>query len=232
MEIVLLTAVGVGFSTIFGGILGFIFKGIFEKSNHIIMSFASGVMLASSIFGLVIPALEYSVWVVLLGIFLGAFVIYIVGKITPSIEGFSKFGERNGILLFVLAIAIHNLPEGIATGVAFGTGDLGQALTVAVGIALQNIPEGMIIISPLLSLGFSKGKTFLIALFTGFSEILGTIIGYFTISLANSILPFALAFAGGCMLYVINDDMLKGEKSSPFSLLFGFCLIILFNALL
>lgn len=234
MKIVILTALGVGFSTILGGILGFIFKSSLQKFSSSIMGFANGVMLSASIFGLIIPALECSLCISILGIFFGAIVIFIVGKFVPNIDSFSSLSPDvgKGVLLFVIAIAIHNLPEGIATGVAFGSEDLGQALTVAIGIALQNLPEGMVIISPLLSLGFSKRKTFLIALFTGLSEIIGTFFGYFAIGISSAILPFFLAFAGGCMLYVINDDMLKGEKSSVFSLLFGFCLMIVFNALI
>ena len=97
-------------------------------------------------------------------------------------------------MLFVIAIAIHNFPEGIAAGVSFGTDNTTQVLTVAGGIALQNIPEGMVIISPMLASGMSKGRTFIIALLTGVVEVVGTLLGYFAVSVASVILPFALAF--------------------------------------
>ena len=100
------------------------------------------------------------------------------------------------VLLFVLAIAIHNLPEGIAAGVGFGSGNAAQAMLIAGGIALQNIPEGMVIIAPMLAAGMSHRRTFLIAVATGVVEVIGTLLGYFAVTVSTAILPFALAFAG------------------------------------
>ena len=141
-------------------------------------------------------------------------------------------------MLFVIAIAIHNLPEGIAAGVGFGMNDPVSALTIAGGIALQNIPEGMVIIAPLLSAGVSKGRTFLIAVVTGIIEVIGTLIGFFAVSLSYAILPFALAFAGGTMIYVVSDEMIPethahgSERGATYSLLAGFCLMLIFDVLL
>ena len=146
--------------------------------------------------------------------------------------------QLNKVLLFITAIAIHNLPEGIAAGVGFGTGNMTDAIVIAGGIALQNIPEGMVIIAPMLSAGISKGKTFLIALITGLVEVVGTFIGYFAVSLSSVILPFALAFAGGTMLYVISDEMIPEthaygcEGGATYALLVGFCLILASDVLL
>ena len=142
------------------------------------------------------------------------------------------------MLLFVIAIAIHNLPEGIAAGVSFGTGDVSQALTVAGGIALQNIPEGMVIITPMIASGMKPGRTFVIAMMTGVVEVIGTFIGYFAVSISAAILPFALAFAGGTMLYVISDEMIPEthahgvERAATYSLLAGFCVMLLFDVVL
>ena len=142
------------------------------------------------------------------------------------------------VLLFVTAIAIHNLPEGIAAGVSFGTGNNAEALLIAGGIALQNIPEGMVIIGPMLAAGVSPGRTFLCALATGLVEVVGTFLGYFAVSVASAILPFALAFAGGTMLYVISDEMIPethahgSERGATYSLLVGFCLMLVFDVLL
>ena len=102
----------------------------------------------------------------------------------------------NKVMLFVLAIAIHNLPEGLAAGVGVGAGDMGNALTIACGIALQNIPEGMVIISPMILSGVSRGRTFAIALTTGLVEVLGVFIGFFAAGISSAVLPFCLAFAG------------------------------------
>ena len=147
-------------------------------------------------------------------------------------EGLSK------VLLFVTAIAIHNLPEGIAAGVGFGSGDTTQALIIAGGIALQNIPEGMVIIGPMLATGVSPRKTFVCAMITGLVEVVGTLIGYFAVSVASAILPFALAFAGGTMLYVISDEMIPethahgSERGATYALLVGFCVMLVTDVLL
>ena len=142
------------------------------------------------------------------------------------------------VLLFVSAIAIHNLPEGIAAGVGFGSGDTAQALIIAGGIALQNIPEGMVIIGPMLAAGVKPKRTFLIAMMTGLVEVVGTLIGYFAVSVASFVLPFALAFAGGTMLYVISDEMIPethahgSERGATYALLIGFCLMMTVDVLL
>ena len=142
------------------------------------------------------------------------------------------------MLLFVLAIAIHNLPEGIAAGVGFGTGNITDALVIAGGIALQNIPEGMVIIAPMLAAGMSHRRTFIIAIITGVVEVVGTLLGYFAVSVSTAILPFALAFAGGTMLYVISDEMIPethadgNKRGVTYSLLIGFCLMLVLDILL
>ena len=251
MKIVLLTALGVGGATIIGALLGFIFKKSTHKFSDIVLSFASGVMLAAAVMGLIIPSLEYGGKLGLIttvaGVFTGAICVNLIDKLVPHLHKLSgtdgedhpqKQEKLNKILLFVIAIAIHNLPEGIAAGVGFGTGDTSQALTIAGGIALQNIPEGMVIIGPMLAAGISNKRTFWIALSTGIIEVLGTLIGYFAVSVSAAILPFALAFAGGTMLYVISDEMIPethshgAERGATYSLLAGFCLMLVFDVLL
>ena len=149
-----------------------------------------------------------------------------------------KSTDLNKVLLFVTAIAIHNLPEGIAAGVGFGSGDTTQALVIAGGIALQNIPEGMVIIGPMIAAGVSPKRTFILAMITGLVEVVGTLIGYFAVSIASAILPFALAFAGGTMLYVISDEMIPEthshghERGATYALLVGFCLMLVTDVLL
>ena len=109
---------------------------------------------------------------------------------------------------------------------------------MAGGIALQNVPEGMVIVGPMLAAGIKPGRTFLIAAATGIVEVLGTLLGYFAVTLSAAILPFALAFAGGTMLYVISDEMIPethahgGERGATYSLLVGFCLMLVFDVLL
>ena len=149
-----------------------------------------------------------------------------------------KTQQLNKVLLFVIAIAIHNLPEGIAAGVGFGSGDVEQALLIAGGIALQNIPEGMVIIGPMLASGIKPRKTFVLAMLTGLVEVVGTLLGYFAVSIASAILPFALSFAGGTMLYVISDEMIPethshgSQRGATYALLVGFCLMLVSDVLL
>ena len=248
MNIVFLTAIGVGGATLVGAIIGFLFKKNSHKFSDIILSFAAGVMLCAAVFGLIMPSLEYggslSVFVTIAGVFCGALVLNILDKAVPHLHKLSgvdteshpdKNGQLGKVLLFVMAIAIHNLPEGIAAGVGFGTGNTAEALTIAGGIALQNIPEGMVIISPMLVAGMSKKRTLFIAALTGVVEVLGTFLGYFAVSVSTAILPFALAFAGGTMLYVISDEMIPethahgSERGATYSLLAGFSLMLLMD---
>ena len=243
---VLLTALGVGGATVIGALIGFVFKKIPHKMNDILLAFAGGIMLAAATFGLVMPAIEkggdFGLLFAVTGIFAGAFFIALIDRLVPHLHRLIESGERdvcasksgnlNRVLLFVIAIGIHNLPEGIAAGVGFGTSEIGDAIVIALGIALQNIPEGMIIIAPLLAEGVSTGKTFALAAATGVIEVIGTFIGYFAVSVSNAILPFGLAFAGGTMLYVISDEMIPethahgAERSATYSLIFGFCLML------
>ncbi|MBR6645801.1 MAG: ZIP family metal transporter [Clostridia bacterium] len=251
MEYVLLTALGVGGSTAVGALIGLIFKKTSHKFNDIVLSFAAGVMLAAAVLGLIIPSLEYGgkypLAVTVIGIFCGAVCLNLIDKIVPHLHKMTgvdieahpdKTEQLSKVLLFVIAIAIHNLPEGIAAGVGFGTGDMAQALTVAGGIALQNIPEGMVIIAPMLASGINAKRTLGIALLTGAVEVVGTFIGYFAVSISASVLPFALAFAGGTMLYVISDEMIPethahgNETGATYTLLLGFCVMLVFDVLL
>ena len=191
MQIVLLTALGVGGATVVGAVLGFLFKKISHAFSDIVLAFAAGVMLAAAVVGLILPSLEYGgkmpMLVTVVGIFCGALCLNLLDRLVPHLHRLSgvdqeahpaQTAQLNKVLLFVMAIAIHNLPEGIAAGVGFGTGDTGEALTIAAGIALQNIPEGMVIIAPMLAAGMSRGRTFVIALVTGLIEVAGTLLGY------------------------------------------------------
>ncbi len=251
MLIVLLTALGVGGATVIGSLFGFVFKNISHKFSDIVLSFAAGVMLAAAVVGLVLPSLNYggkfSLLVTIAGVFVGALCVNMIDKTVPHLHRLTgtdlethpeKNEQLNKVLLFVIAIAIHNLPEGIAAGVGFGTGNTAEALTIAGGIALQNIPEGMVIIAPMLAAGVPRGRTFVIALITGIIEVIGTMLGFFAVSISEAILPFALAFAGGTMLYVISDEMIPethahgNERGATYALLAGFCLMVAFDVLL
>ena len=251
MKLVLLTALGVGGASVVGALFGFAFKKISHKFSDIVLSFAAGVMLSASVIGLILPSLEYGgkfpLLVTIAGVFCGAMCVNLIDKIVPHLHKMTGVDiethpdaqkQLDKVLLFVIAIAIHNLPEGIAAGVGFGTGNMTDALVIAGGIALQNIPEGMVIIAPMLAAGMSHRRTFAIAIITGVVEVVGTLLGYFAVSVSTAILPFALAFAGGTMLYVISDEMIPEthahghEKGATFALLVGFCIMLLSDVLL
>lgn len=248
MQLALLTALGVGSSTIIGALIGFSFKKIPHKYNDAILGFAAGVMLAAAVVGLIIPSMEsggeHGIWVTVIGIMCGAAFLNFADRFIPHLHNLAgvdkeKHAENNDalnkILLFVFAIGLHNFPEGLAAGVGFGSDNISSAISVAIAISFQNIPEGIVIIAPLLSAGVPKGRVFGIAVITAFIEVLGTMIGFFAVSFASFILPFALAFAGGTMLYVISDEMIPEthshgyERMATYSLLFGFALMIVID---
>ena len=259
MLLVFLTAAGVGGATVIGALIGFIFKGLSHKFSNLIVSFAAGIMLSAAMLGLILPSVEYGgrfgVVVAVTGILIGGVCISLSDKLVPHIQKIvaphpsamttpSPKGEGLGrntvrsVLLFAIAIGIHNLPEGIAAGVGFGSGDIENAMLIAAGIALHNIPEGMVIIAPMLAAGISPKRTFVFALITGLAEVVGTVIGYFAVSLASAILPFALAFAGGTMLYVISEEMIpethasKEECKVTYAFLCGFCAMLVLDAMM
>ena len=246
---VLLTALGVGGATVIGALIGFIFKDISHKFSDIVLSFAAGVMMAAAVLGLILPSLEYGgewgIIITVAGIFVGALSLSLIDKLVPHLHKMVGVDieehdnkSLSKVLLFVLAIAIHNLPEGIAAGVGFGSGDTTGALIIAGGIALQNIPEGMVIIGPMLAAGVKPRRTLALAMLTGLVEVVGTLIGYFAVSIASAILPFALAFAGGTMLYVISDEMIPethahgSERGATYALLIGFSVMLVTDFLL
>ena len=250
-DLVLPTALGVGGATIIGALIGFLFKKPSQKFSDAILSFAAGVMLSAAVIGLIVPSIEENnaktpikLLVTIAGIFAGAALLNLIDKLVPHLHKITgvdteahpnKTNDLNKVLLFVIAIAIHNLPEGIAAGVSFGSENTSHALVVAGGIALQNIPEGMVIIAPMISAGISKKRTFLIALATGLVEVVGTLVGFFAVSFASMVLPFALAFAGGTMLYVISDEMIPethshgNERLATYALLIGFVSMMAFD---
>ena len=249
LELVIITALCVGGSTALGALIGYMTKGVSKAFGDKIMAFAAGVMLAAAIIGLIVPSFEAGegAWIAgaAFGVFAGAIFIDMLDKAAPLLrrlagrERTDDSSERaRGVTLFVLAIALHNLPEGIAAGVGFGTGNVSDAFLIAAGIALQNIPEGMVIVSPMMSVGMKPSRALLYASLTGVLEVIGTFIGYFAIGVSEALLPFLLAFAGGTMLYVISDEMIPeihsgdDKRNATYALLFGFVLMMVFDKIL
>lgn len=250
MYILLIMTSVIGLSTLTGTVGGLLIRKIPHKYNDIILGAASGIMLAAAVLGLIVPAIEGPSAKVLplavAGVLCGAFLISILDKITPHLHRLAGLDQETHahntgvgkVLLFVSAIAIHKFPEGLAAGVSFGTGNLGDVITVTGSIALQNIPEAMVTAAPLLAVGVSMRRTLLISVGIGLISMSGTLLGYGLISLTKSIMPFILAFAGGTMLYVISDEMIPEthshgfEKQATFSLIAGFLSVLIMQKIL
>lgn len=242
MTEVWISAAALCLSTIIGSLLGFFIKELPHKWNDAVLGYCAGVMLAASTVGLIVPAFEQSThwWMVAAGVMAGALFLNVLDLITPHlhhITGLEPEQHRNGtklsrVLLFVMAIAIHKLPEGIAAGVSMSN-LTESSWTVTIGLALQNVPEGMVIIAPLLLAGISALRTMLIALAIGLLEIVGVWMGFGMGSLSTAFLPVMLGFAGGCMLYVTSDEMIPEthahgyQKQATYSLLLGFMTLLL-----
>ena len=153
MEMVLITALGVGGATVIGALIGFMFKKISHRFSDIVLSFAAGVMLAAAVLGLILPSLEYGgkygILITVAGIFAGAICLSLMDKLVPHLHKLAgndiethENPQLSKVLLFVMAIAIHNLPEGIAAGVGFGAGDTADALFIAGGHCPSEYPRG------------------------------------------------------------------------------------------
>ena len=238
LPLVFLTALAVGGATMLGALGGYCFRGAADRAGgQTAMAFAAGMMLSAAVAGLILPSLAgggpWAFPVTAAGILSGAAFLLLLERLAARMQRLS--GLEGGasprtrrVLLFVAAMAIHNFPEGLAAGVGFGTEDVPRALAIAGGIALQNLPEGMVLIAPMLQAGIPPRRTLALAMSTGAVEIVGTLLGYGTVSLSAAALPFLLAFAGGAMLYIICDDMIpacQGSKSVCI-LLTGFCLML------
>lgn len=240
MNEVWISALGLCGATIIGAILGFLIKELPHKWNDTILGYCAGIMLAASTLGLIVPAFELPGpwWLVAAGVMAGALFLNVLDWITPHLhaitgldpEEHKRNARLNHVLLFVMAIALHKFPEGMAAGVSMsGTADW----SVSFGIALQNIPESMVIIAPLLVAGVSTLRTIVISLVIGLLEIVGVWAGYGLGSISEALLPIMLGFAGGAMLYVTSDEMIPEthahgyQKQATYALLIGFMTLLL-----
>lgn len=217
-------------------------KKVSDRLLDIMLGFSAGIMLAATFFSLIVPAINLSsVWIAVLGIIIGAIVLHLVDRFIPHFhpalgaEGPSS--RLSKVWLFALAITIHNFPEGLAVGVSFGSGDVAAGLVVAMAIGLQNMPEGLAVALPLLREGYSRRRSLWYGTLTGLVEPVGGLLGVALVSVFHSILPWALAFAAGAMLFVVSDEIIpeshrKGfEREATFGLIAGFVIMMLLDTL-
>ena len=256
MNLIWISAAGLCGATLLGSILGFIIKELPHKWNDTILGYCAGVMLAASTIGLIVPAFEsasyigflspYSYLLIVVSVMMGALFLNVLDFLTPHLhtitgldpEQHKSNQKLNRVLLFVMAIALHKLPEGIAAGVSMSPMQDGEVdWSVSFGIALQNIPEGMVIIAPLLLAGVSSVRTLLISLSIGLLEIVGVWLGYGLGTISAALLPMLLGFAGGAMLYVTSDEMIPEthahgyQKQATYAMLLGFMTLLLIEFL-
>jgi ZIP family zinc transporter len=246
MTQVWISAAGLCGATIIGSLLGFLIKELPHKWNDAVLGYCAGIMLAASTIGLILPAFNMCSasgwWLVVVGVMGGALFLNLLDFITPHMhhitgldpEEHKNNSSLNRILLFVMAIAIHKLPEGMAAGVSMSNITDGSASwTVSFGIALQNVPEGMVIIAPLLLAGVTRMRTLIISLAIGLLEVIGVWLGFGLGSASITFLPVMLGFAGGAMLYVTSDEMIPEthahgyQKQATYALLLGFMTLII-----
>lgn len=254
----------IGISIIFvATTLGSLFVYFFKKKtisntlNRIFIGFAAGVMFSASFFSLIMPALEVEttympVWlIVAISVILGGGFLWLIDKLVPHFhvsenkdEGLPSKGLSKNSKMF-LAVTIHNIPEGLSVGIAFGValanpGNhalLVGALLLAIGIGIQNIPEGAVVALPIKGETGSSTKGFLFGMFSGIVEPIAAVVGLFLAMQIQAIMPWALAFAAGCMIYVVGEEMIpemKGEGHDHFgvwSFILGFVVMMILDCI-
>ena len=247
----LLLALIVTFGATGAGALPAIFlKGLDERRKDFLLGFSAGVMLAATCFSLLLPAVEraearaftglLAAGLVAVTLLLGAFLLHLANELTPHEHFYQGRQGRSAphlkrIWLFILAITIHNIPEGLAVGVTAGTGDIRIALPLLIGIGFQDLPEGLVVALALMANGYRRRDSIYVALITGVVEAAGAAGGYFFVQLTHSILPWTLAGAGGMMLYVISHEMIpeshsRGHaKQATAGLMLGFALMLVLD---
>ncbi|MFH0974543.1 MAG: ZIP family metal transporter [Spirochaetota bacterium] len=220
--------------TALGAAMVFFFKSINKKVLNAMLGFAAGVMIAASFWSLLLPAIEMheknggTAWLpAVIGFLAGGAFLFTLDKILPHLHMGLERSKAEGIktswqrsVLLVLAITLHNIPEGLAVGVAFGSlydgltpSALGGAVALAFGIGLQNFPEGAAVSIPLRRENFSRMKAFMYGQLSGFVEPVAGVIGAFLVILINPLLPYALSFAAGAMIFVVVEELIPESQS-------------------
>lgn len=246
-------------TTAFGSSFVFFFRTISPKVYTIMLGFAAGIMIAASFWSLLLPSIEMSAasavaaWVpAAVGFIVGGLFLRLIDMLIPHLHLGASEEAREGpktnlkrAWLMIFAVTIHNIPEGLAVGVAFGalasSGDsvsVMAALSLAVGIGLQNIPEGFAVSAPLRGEGFSRRKSFFFGQLSGSVELIGALIGALIASSMTTILPYALSFAAGAMIYVVVEELIPESQQSKhsdlatLSTLFGFVVMMILDVAL
>jgi len=226
------------FVTALGAATVFFFKRINQKVLDASLGFAAGVMIAASFWSLLAPAIELAeastlpAWfVAATGFMMGGVFLFAIDKILPHLHLGLPESDAEGVktswhrsILLVLAITLHNFPEGLAVGVAFGAlgagypgASLGAAIALAIGIGLQNFPEGMAVSVPLRREGLTRTRSFLYGQASGMVEPIAGVLGAVAVIYVSAILPYALAFAAGAMIYVVAEELIPESQLGDYT---------------
>ena len=229
-----------GLSTGLGALLIFFVRRVSEAFLDASLGFAAGVMLAAISFSLLVPALQHGgIWQTSAGMIMGALFLVYAERFIPHLHEVAgvkgPHTSLSRLWLFIFAIAIHNFPEGMAVGVGFGGGDPKAGTKLAIGIGLQNIPEGLAVALPLLREKSTRLKAFTIALCTGLVEPVGGFLGISIVSLGTFLLPYGLAFAAGAMLFVISEEIIPethsrgNDRKATIGIIAGFIIMMMLD---
>jgi ZIP family zinc transporter len=239
-----------GLATGAGALPALFFKNISNNLFNSLLGAAAGVMLAATAFSLLVPGIAYGnqvwpdkgIYVISLGMLIGAVFLHYADRQLPHVHfdaiTDTRLHSLKKIWLFIIAITIHNFPEGMSVGVSFGSGDLKNGIVLAIAIALQNIPEGLAVALPLVGLGYNKWKAVGIATLTGLVEPVGGLLGITMVTLFEPVLPIAMGFAAGAMLFVISEEIIpethiKGRsRYATFALMIGFIIMMALDNML
>ncbi|WP_305907716.1 ZIP family metal transporter [Methylomarinum sp. Ch1-1] len=245
-----LASILAGLATGVGALPALFFKEISLSLFNGMLGMAAGVMLAATAFSLLLPGIEYGdliwpgngLWVVAAGMLIGAYFLHYADEKLPHLHfdtaPDTSLNSMQKISLFIIAITIHNFPEGMSVGVSFGTGDIKNGIVLAIAIGMQNIPEGMAVALPLVGLGYNKWKAVGIATLTGLVEPVGGLLGITMVSVFSPILPIAMGFAAGAMLFVISEEIIPEthangrSRIATFALMIGFIIMMALERLL
>jgi ZIP family zinc transporter len=245
-----LASLAAGSATAIGALPVLFGRRVSRKVSDIMLGFAAGVMLAASFFSLIVPSLEIArrifehqstvAVVVTAGVLFGSGFVGLLNEVVPH-EHFEqgregpRLREARRVWLFVFAITLHNLPEGLAVGVGFGDGNIASGTKLATGIGLQNVPEGLAVALALLTIGYSRAKAFALAGLTGLVEPLTGFAGAYAVSLSRLLLPWAMSFAAGAMIYVISHEIIPethrhgSQKMATLGLMIGLATMMLLD---
>jgi len=237
-----LASLGAGLATGIGALPVFFCRSASPKLLDGLLGFSAGIMLGATSFSLVLPSIRLGgLWVASMGVMSGGAFLGLANRLIPHIHNFSGAEglplSFSRVWLFVLAITIHNFPEGLSVGAGFGRGELGEGLGLAMGIGFQNMPEGMAVAFALLRERYSPFRAFGYATLTGLVEPIGGLLGVTIVTLAQSLLPWGLAFAGGAMLFVISNEIIPETHrgghplEATFGVLSGFVVMTVFDNL-